>query len=136
MQIQQTPEYAYGEQIAVLSDASKDRFSLPRSYEAFAKWLVGDAAPWELTSEMLQSVFISYASADKDFVARLYDDLQRSGVRAWVDSRDSTTGDSVESRIAQTQDKADKVLLVLSENSLASPWTKKEVETAFEKNAL
>jgi TIR domain/PASTA domain len=44
VQIQQTPDYAYGEEIAVRRTA--DRFSLANSYRVFVDRLVSDAPPW------------------------------------------------------------------------------------------
>ena len=44
-------------------------------------------------------------------------------------------GDEIRPRIDESIRMHDKLLLVLSESSLASTWVKKEVETAFEKEA-
>ena len=42
-------------------------------------------------------------------------------------------GDEIRPRIDESIRVHDKLLIVLSESSLASTWVKKEVETAFEK---
>jgi hypothetical protein len=42
-------------------------------------------------------------------------------------------GDEIRPRIDESIRACDKLLLVLSESSLASTWVKREVETAFEK---
>ncbi len=47
IQIQHVPHYAYGEEIAVLDEECKDRFSLTESYEIFTNWLVNLSGPWE-----------------------------------------------------------------------------------------
>ncbi len=47
VQIQQTPDYAYGEEIAVRR--TTDRFSLAKSYRVFVDRLVADAPPWAQT---------------------------------------------------------------------------------------
>jgi hypothetical protein len=44
VQIQQTPDYAYGEEIAVRR--TSDRFSLGNSYRVFTKRLASSAPPW------------------------------------------------------------------------------------------
>lgn len=49
MQIQHIPRYAYGEEIAVLDEKTDDRFSLKRSYRAFANKLIEHSLPWEQT---------------------------------------------------------------------------------------
>jgi tetratricopeptide (TPR) repeat protein len=46
VQIQYSPAYSYGEDIAVL-DERDDRLSLARSYESFGRRLFGLSAPWE-----------------------------------------------------------------------------------------
>ena len=47
MQIQQIPRYAYGEEIAALTERVWDKFSLRRSYQTFTLKLVDSTAPWE-----------------------------------------------------------------------------------------
>lgn len=47
VQIQQAPDYAYGEEIAALVEQSRDSLSLRLGYEIFAKWLVDRTAPWD-----------------------------------------------------------------------------------------
>lgn len=47
VQIQHVPRYSYGEEIAVLNEPSKDRLSLTKSYESFAKMVLYSNAPWE-----------------------------------------------------------------------------------------
>lgn len=46
IQIQQVPRYAYGEEIAVLTEEIRDRFSLKRSYERFSHLLVQPSVSW------------------------------------------------------------------------------------------
>jgi cellulose biosynthesis protein BcsQ len=47
VQIQHSPDYAYGEEFAVNVETREDRFSLARSYKAFLDWLEHSYAPWE-----------------------------------------------------------------------------------------
>ena len=47
VQVQHSPEYAYGEEIAALDVLEADRFSIVRSYDALVQWLSTSAAPWE-----------------------------------------------------------------------------------------
>jgi tetratricopeptide (TPR) repeat protein len=46
IQIQHIPDYAYGEQIAVTVEETDSRLSLRRSYENFARRLIGLSSPW------------------------------------------------------------------------------------------
>ena len=78
------------------------------------------------------SCFISYSSKDDDFARRLHADLQDKGVRCWFAPHDMKIG----AKILDTLDEAirlrDKVLLVLSEASIASEWVEDEVTKAFD----
>lgn len=79
------------------------------------------------------SCFISYSSKDEEFLLRLYADLQNAGVRCWYAAEDLKIGDKFRDRIDESIRLHDKLLLVLSENSVSSQWVEKEVETAMEK---
>ena len=79
------------------------------------------------------SCFISYSGKDENFVQRLYADLQNKGVRCWFAPEDLKIGDKIRTRIDEVIRIHDKLLLVLSQNSVASTWVEKEVETAFDK---
>ena len=81
------------------------------------------------------SCFISYASKDQAFAERLYADLQSKVVRCWYAPHDMRIGDEIRPRIDESIRVHDKLLIVLTESSLASSWVKKEVETAFEQEA-
>ena len=79
------------------------------------------------------SCFISYSSKDEDFAKQLQADLKSCGVRCWFAPKDIKIGDKFRSRIDEAIRVCDKLLLILSEHSVRSPWVEKEVETAFEK---
>ncbi len=78
------------------------------------------------------SCFISYSSRDKEFVDQLYADLQNNGVRCWFAPEDLKIGARTRPAIDEAIRVRDKLLLILSEKSIASDWVEKEVETAFE----
>jgi hypothetical protein len=46
IQIQQVPKYAYGEEIAVLVEETRDRLSLTRSFQRFSRKLTSAQLPW------------------------------------------------------------------------------------------
>lgn len=79
------------------------------------------------------SCFISYSSKDQEFAERLHADLQAKGVRCWFAPEDLKTGDKFRSVIDDAIRVNDKVLLVLSGNSINSDWVEDEVESAFAK---
>ena len=88
-----------------------------------------------LTGQSYQfySCFISYSNNDKEFADRIHTDLRKEGVRCWFAPEDMKIGDKIRQTIDQSIRIYDKLLLVLSENSINSKWVEKEVETAFEK---
>src|SRR5437879_9269024 len=79
------------------------------------------------------SCFISYSSKDQAFAERLYADLQSKNVRCWYAPEDLKIGDKFRVRIDESIRLYDKLLLVLSEDSLASNWVAYEVEKALNK---
>jgi hypothetical protein len=79
------------------------------------------------------SCFISYSSRDQEFAERLHADLQAKGVRCWFAPEDLKIGDKFQDRIEESIRYHDKLLLVLSENSIQSPWVEREVQAAFER---
>jgi len=79
------------------------------------------------------SCFISYSSRDEAFASQLHTDLEKHGVRCWIDRKNMKIGDKIRSTIHRSIQAHDKLLLILSENSIDSAWVESEVETAFEK---
>jgi TIR domain-containing protein/pentapeptide repeat protein len=79
------------------------------------------------------SCFISYSTKDDDFARRLHADSQAAGVRVWFAPEDLKIGDKIRDRLDQSIRLYDKLLLILTEDSIESDWVEKEVETAFEK---
>jgi uncharacterized protein YjbI with pentapeptide repeats len=71
--------------------------------------------------------FISYASKDQAFATRLHADLQQRGVRCWFASPE----DKIWQHIAESMRPCDKLILVLSEHSIASVWVEFEVKYAL-----
>ncbi len=79
------------------------------------------------------SCFISYSTKDQEFAERLHQDLQAKYVRCWFAPEDLKIGDKFRVKIDEAVRLYDKLLLVLSENSIESPWVEEEVEAALEK---
>jgi hypothetical protein len=99
---------------------------VPENFIIYMRSLTGTAFDF-------YSCFISYSTKDQQFADRLYADLQAKGVRCWLASEDLKIGDRFRSRIDESIRVHDKLLLVLSEHSIRSPWVESEVETAFER---
>ena len=77
------------------------------------------------------SCFISHATTDKEFADRLYADLQSKGIRCWYSPEDLKTGDRFRDVINQAIRVHDKLLVILSKESVYSDWVEIEVERAF-----
>ena len=81
------------------------------------------------------SCFISYNSKDEEFAKHLHDDLQNNGVRCWFAPEDLKIGDPIRTTIDQQIRRQDKLLVILSENSVNSEWVGDEVEGAIEEES-
>ena len=78
------------------------------------------------------SCFISYSSKDEEFARRLHGDLQQANVRCWFAPEDLKIGEKFRTRIDESIRLYDKLMVILTERSIASPWVEDEVEAALE----
>ncbi len=99
---------------------------VPADFITYMRSLVGK--PFDF-----YSCFISYSSKDDQFAQRLHADLQQKGVRCWFAPEDLKIGDKFRTRIDESIRVYDKLMVILSENSIRSPWVEDEVEAALEK---
>ena len=81
------------------------------------------------------SCFISYSTKDQEFADRLYADLQAKGVRCWFAPHDIRGGRKIHEQLDDAIRLHDKLLLILSEHSMASDWVGTEVANAREREA-
>jgi len=81
------------------------------------------------------SCFISYSTKDQTFADRLYADLQAKGVRCWFAPHDIMGGRKIHEQIDEAIRVHDKLLLILSEQSMASDWVGTEIANAREREA-
>jgi uncharacterized protein YjbI with pentapeptide repeats len=77
------------------------------------------------------SCFISYSAKDDDFAKRIHADLQNKGVRCWFAPHDMPIGAKLLDAIDEAIRLRDKLLLILSKNSIDSDWVEDEVTKAF-----
>jgi TIR domain/Pentapeptide repeats (8 copies) len=78
------------------------------------------------------SCFISYSSKDQEFADCLHADLQNKGVRCWFAPHDMPIGAKIIDAIDEAIRLRDKVLLILSENSVTSDWVEGEVTRSLD----
>jgi TIR domain/Pentapeptide repeats (8 copies) len=99
---------------------------VPEDFIIYMRSLVGKAIEF-------YSCFISYSSKDQGFAERLHADLQSKSVRCWFAPEDLKIGDKFRSRIEDSIRLYDKLLVVVSENSIQSSWVEEEVVAAIDK---
>jgi uncharacterized protein YjbI with pentapeptide repeats len=79
------------------------------------------------------SCFISYSSKNEAFVRRLHADLQDKRVRTWFAPENLKIGEKFPQRIDEAIRVHDKLLIVLTRQSIASSWVEREVYAALER---
>jgi len=98
----------------------------PDAFIAYVKSLVSDPIEY-------YSCFISYSSKDQKFADLLHSRMRNKHLRVWLATEDLKIGDRFRSTMDEAISLYDKLLLVLSKDSVDSPWVESEVEAAFEK---
>jgi len=76
------------------------------------------------------SCFVSYSTKDQEFADRLHADLQDKGVRCWFARHDIQAGKKIHEQIDEAIRVHEKLLLILSPNSMNSEWVKTEIRKA------
>jgi hypothetical protein len=96
---------------------------VPEEFITYMKSLV--ANPIEF-----YSCFISYSTKDQEFAERLYADLQNKNVRCWFAPHNVRGGRKMYLQIDEAIRLHEKLLLILSPNSMKSEWVKTEIAKA------
>jgi hypothetical protein len=76
------------------------------------------------------SCFISYSGKDQEFADRLFADLQREGVRCWFAPHHVQAGKKLHEQIDSAIRLHERLLLILSPDSISSEWVKTEIAKA------
>ena len=76
-------------------------------------------------------VFISHSSTDKDFAARLCNDLVLYDIEVWYDDWSIRPGDSIPEAVAKGLDNSDYVLVLLSQVAITSSWVAEELNSSL-----
>lgn len=80
----------------------------------------------------MHKIFISHSSQDDEFVKELREALESHGLSVWVDSRNLRGGNKLAPEIDAAIEGARQVIVVLSPNTINSPWVRKEIKKALE----
>ena len=99
------------------------------------KWI--DYLPSLVDGSPIQfySCFISYSTANQDFANRLHADLQSKGVRCWFAPHHMQPGKKLHEQIDEAIRVYDRLLLILSPESMTSEWVATEIAKARKKEA-
>ena len=76
------------------------------------------------------SCFISYSTKNQDFAERLHSRMRNTGLRVWFSPEDIQGGKKLHEQIDEAIRLYDKLLLVLSLESMRSEWVKTEIRKA------
>lgn len=76
------------------------------------------------------SCFISYSGKDQEFADRLFADLRANGVRCWFALNNVQAGKKLHEQIDAAIRVHERLLLILSPNSIGSEWVKTEIAKA------
>ena len=152
VQIQHLASYAYGEEIALLVEETRDRFSLTESYLRFTARVAKGQAPWARSTSLKETGddeivldrqlplesgwrwFLSYNASDQPLAERLIAAIKRrhSGSRVFFVPRDIRAGDFWTAQLADKIAEANAFILLVGERGLAS-WQALEYYEALDK---
>lgn len=76
------------------------------------------------------SCFISYSHLDEDFAGKLYSRMKVENLRVWYAPEDIRAGKKLYEQVFTAIQMHDKLLLILSENSMQSEWVMTEIRRA------
>ena len=77
------------------------------------------------------SIFISHSSKDKFIARKLAEKLIKNDVTVWIDEAELRIGDSLIKKISEAVNKSEYIAIILTHNSVQSPWVQKELEMAM-----
>lgn len=79
------------------------------------------------------NVFISHNYKDKPMARKIAKELDKYGIKVWLDESEIRLGDSLIEKIRDGLEHMDYLIALISENSVHSEWVKKELDIAMNK---
>lgn len=92
---------------------------------------IGKLACDAVSNVAVPSCFISYSHKDEEFVALLYGRLRSAGIAAWCAVADMSGGKTLVDQIDRAITSHDKLLLIMSPDSMKSAWVVTEIRRAI-----
>ncbi len=116
---------------ADLGVLTKGQIRVLRRVESIVKGFF--SADTSATRTVKKRFFLCYSSRDRQFALKLAQDLVEEGVTVWIDHWQLQPGDSLYEKIPRGIRQASWFGIVLSPNSVASRWCRRELSQALEK---
>ena len=88
-----------------------------------------------MTKKKTSSVFLSHSSKDNEFALWLAGEIGKHGVDVWLDAHKLRPGAPLFGTIGPALKEADHFIIILSENSIDSPWVERELEVALNRES-
>jgi hypothetical protein len=79
----------------------------------------------------VNTAFLCHSSNDKLIVRKVAADLERYGVKTWLDENEIRVGDSLRQSIEKGLNTSDFVIVFLSESATKKDWVQRELSAAF-----
>ena len=98
---------------------------VPENFIEYLPSLIGTMQPIQF-----YSCFLSHSTKDHDFAQRLYDRLLGQRIRVWFAPEELKGGRLLDDQIDHAIRLHDKLILVLSDESIRSKWVMKEIRKA------
>jgi hypothetical protein len=95
---------------------------VPESFIDYLPSLIGAMEPIQF-----YSCFISYSTKDEEFAKRLHSKMRDNNIRVWFANEDLKGGHKLHEQIDEAIRVYDKLILVLSPQSINSKWVRDEV---------
>jgi hypothetical protein len=114
----------------------RSRGNVPKSFlhrAGIPKDFIKNMDSLSLSAVRYPSCFISHSTKDSNFATRLYRKLRGRSVRCWFAPEDLKIGDEFQKKIEESILRYDKLLLVISKNSIKSSWVEWEVKRALKR---
>ena len=115
-----------------LSSARQDLHLI--DFETVSAWLRDYSPPTESSHTAEQSFcscFISHSSKDAEFAQKLAARLRQAGVHVWYAPEDILPGEKIYDQLKKAITSFDRLLVVLSRNSMSSTWVQTELASAI-----
>lgn len=80
---------------------------------------------------MRMKVFLSYAPKDRSWARKLASRLEAEGLQVWFGERELLPGDNWAIRAGEALAKSDAMVVLLSPDSVESPWVRNEIQYAL-----